>query len=642
MNKEMELNGEMITEDETNISVLPSVADFVNEIADERVRDILHYRLNGETLQEIGTRFCITRERVRQICKTALVPEKRHGRNFREDKYISLFYEYEISRDDFTFAFDEPASTYEYLDMVTAKNPSPKKPLVLALEDENIPVSIRRQAERAVYRYYISINGRRILKNRNSLVNYYVRTHCRKLTRIDDFIAGYHEFLDELGLADDVKLKVKGREAHAYDNYLNDSLQNHILWNQWRSFRYYDIESRDYGAFLEAVNLRQYNGMEISALKIFRDNAGLMQEYDIRDEYELHNLLRKIYDDPECPAAFRRMPTIEVGHVDRDSQVMSLLLQYSPVTSDRLCELYEAAYGVKAPTVKANYLMNFGRYLFNGVYSVNAQNLPDNEFSALSESLTEDYYTVEDVKGIYLREFPGSDVSQINPYTLKTLGFNVYSGYVVRNTYAGASDYFDFLLAGNDIADVNELPKSIQNEHLFRSELQRLRQEREIVEFGHNQYISIGKLSQFGATKKVMDDYCRAVNQFAGENAFFTVKSIAADGFSHPLDDLGFDEIFYSAVLMEDRERFTCQRLGGTRIFINGESGNIIAGMFLSLLGESSKIDIYDLRDILEDRYGVVLDKWKLIDLVRRDTDMYYDAIMEAVYIDYETYFEEI
>ena len=49
----------------------------------------------------------------------------------------------------------------------------------------------------------------------------------------------------------------------------------------------------------------------------------------------------------------------------------------------------------------------------------------------------------------------------------------------------------------------------------------------------------------------------------------------------------------------------------------------------------------YDLIDLLEDRYGIVLPKEKLLTIID-NTELYYDTIMETVYIDYNTYFEEI
>jgi hypothetical protein len=44
---------------------------------------------------------------------------------------------------------------------------------------------------------------------------------------------------------------------------------------------------------------------------------------------------------------------------------------------------------------------------------------------------------------------------------------------------------------------------------------------------------------------------------------------------------------------------------------------------------------------MLKDRYGISIPKEKLIEIIH-GTELYYDTIMEAVYIDYDTYFEEI
>ena len=44
---------------------------------------------------------------------------------------------------------------------------------------------------------------------------------------------------------------------------------------------------------------------------------------------------------------------------------------------------------------------------------------------------------------------------------------------------------------------------------------------------------------------------------------------------------------------------------------------------------------------MLENQYGIFLPKEKVVEIIS-DTELYYDAIMETVYIDYDTYFEEI
>ena len=140
-------------------------------------------------------------------------------------------------------------------------------------------------------------------------------------------------------------------------------------------FRYYNIQSRNYDNLLEKINLLQYDGLEISTLKIFRENPELMEQYDIHDEYELHNLLRKISDKLDNKIKFTRMPTIEVGDVNRDAQVWSLLVQYVPISIKDFSMLYEKKYGVKAQTVSANYLTKFLEYCKNKVFYIDANEI---------------------------------------------------------------------------------------------------------------------------------------------------------------------------------------------------------------------------------------------------------------------------
>ena len=631
----MERQNELyLNEDDIYILVCPSIIEYLKTIKDEKKRQIMLDKLNGKTLQEIGNHYGLTRERIRQICYKAFRAIHKNGQLFREDKYRYFFSKYSISKEDFILAFNEPFSTYEYLKAVTKENSS-LKPLETVLDDENISNSMKKQLERVIHKDYIIIEGQRIYKNRPALVGYYVKTYCRKITKYEDFEQGYRNFLKKLGLLCD-NLDLHG---HTYENHLNESM--YVLWNQWRRFRYYDIQSRSYDDLLKNINLMQYDGLEISTLKLFRENPALMEEYDIQDEYELHNLLKKIWDKSDTKVNFKRMPTVEIGIVDRNAQIWALLLQYAPVSSETFGALYEELYGAKAATVNAGYMKNFDKYFFNGIYSINMQNLSENEYDVLSRVLNEDYYTIQDVQRIYLREFPGSDTTYINSYTLKKLGFRVYFGYIIRNTYASATDYFNKILTEQDTVDMRQYPSSIQHINTYNSEMHRLLKEREIVEFAPYQYINIRKLNQFGITKETMEDYCKAVSSFVKPGEFFTIRSLVSDGFSHSFDVLGFNEIFYSAVLLEDKVHFSCHKFGSTRIFINGISEDIVTDMLKQIIEKDGKINIYNLIDLLKNHYGIILNKEKLVSKIR-STDMYYDAIMETAYINYNKYFEEV
>ena len=59
------------------------------------------------------------------------------------------------------------------------------------------------------------------------------------------------------------------------------------------------------------------------------------------------------------------------------------------------------------------------------------------------------------------------------------------------------------------------------------------------------------------------------------------------------------------------------------------------------LIAQPKKLDIFDLTELLNNRYGIRLSKDKVLEIAS-SADLYYDRIMETVYIDYDTYFEEI
>ena len=390
--------------------------------------------------------------------------------------------------------------------------------------------------------------------------------------------------------------------------------------------------------------LKRYKNVELSTLKWFRDYPDLMIRYDIRDEYELHNLLKKILTDVYPQFHFKKMPTIEIGNANPEDQILTLLIQYAPISADDLAEKYEEEYGVKAMSLRGGVLQKFNEYYYDGIYSIDYKGLSYEQREIMNKILDKDFYTITEVKQLFYKEFPDADITVINPYTLKTLGFHVYPGYVgyiVRNTYSGATYYFNELLTKDDIVDMRDYDKILGNIVTYRSELYRIRNDYEIIEFSPWQYINIRRLNEYGVTKQTLIEYSNAISNFTEKGEYFTIKSIHQDGFSHSLDDLGFDEWFYSSVLVEQPEKFSSQRLGGTRLFFCGKTTVTIGDMLYWLLEKYQKIDIYDLVQLLENRYGITMSANKLREIIK-ETELYYDTIMEAVYIDYDTYFEEI
>lgn len=643
---DLENEGKIISDDDILHYIYPSFfKSFSISVSekDQKAIEYLKMRLEGKTLAEIGEMKGMTRERIRQVTANYLKKMQLYQENgqlpsyFAEDRYRYIFEHYRITREEFLFAFDnESPMTYNYLTLVSETKAESKCDLYQALQDESISVEMRRLLERAVYKDYVYLDGVRIKKERALLVQHYIRNNCIEVTAFDDFVSEYHQWLERNELLDE---RIMINDGASFENRLQVS--EYVLWNQGRKFRYYPISGRDFSDVIGCIDTEQYANTEISTLKLFRDFPEIMQEFDIRNEYELHNLLRKILPETCTKIRIHRMPTIEIGEANRDDQILSLLLQYAPISAEELAKKYEETYGARATTVQAGYFRDYGDYLFNGVYSIDADNLPQGQFERMKELLDRDYYAIADIKRIYHREFPDENQEQINPYTLKTLGFNVFSGYVVRKTFASASDYFHQILTEKPIIDGRTLDARYYDYSAFTGELAALKQSWEIVEFAPKQYINISRLNENGITVEQLKDYEIAVRRFVPLGSFFTINSIRKEGFVHQLDDLGFEEWFYASVLLEDREHFSYQRIGGTRLFCAGKSLNLFADFMNWLLNQLGKIDIYDLCELLETQYGIILPRDKVIELIR-NTDLYYDTIMKTVYVDYDTYFEEV
>lgn len=609
----------------------PSAEDYAAGLKDDRQKEIMLARLSGKTLEETASVFCLTRERVRQIQDKAM----RHHPHLREDKYLYAFSKYYFSKEDFRLAFDEPDLTYHYLEIETGRKQSNTDPLEKALEDEGISVKMRRQIERAVYKQFVTVDGVRILKRRPELVRYVVSRFCREQTVYHDFLSYYEMFLEDHGLAEKEDLIIDRR---TYENKLNAC--DYVLWSFGKRLRYYLIADHDYSDLFALILSEEYQNKELSARLFFMSYPELMRELDIRDEYELHNLLRKAWPGEDGRVHFGKNPTLTIGHANRDDQVLDLLLQFAPISAQDLATKMEELYGFDPATSIGSYFNSFRDYYHNGIYSISANSLPPERFIALQEALTRDFYSIENIQKQYLRLFPEAEKSDINPYTLNTLGFHVYSGYVISRRYSNATEYFTKLLTENDITNLNEFSKELPYIGAFSSTLLHLRQHREVIEFEPHRLIHIRRLEAGSVTKEKLADYCDQVLKWVGTDRIFTICSIRREGFAHDLDDLGFDEWFYSSLICED-PRFSARRMGGTRLLYSGQRAIVLEELLTELLLEREKIEIYELKELLEQEYGIVLGKDKLIEIVK-ESSLYYDSIMETVYLDYDTYFEEI
>ena len=620
-------------------------ADYLEQcdVIDERSKNILRKRLQSMTLEEIGQEEGITRERVRQILKKGIVQIKkiyksREGTNlFDEDYYRYLYENYDFDKKDGTEWLGIPVYVWKYLELNDVKQG--KKELQSALEDQQgLDLGMRLKIKNYLNRNKLFVDGRWIEKERAELEKVVIRKFCQEDVSFGKFCQIYNQFLTQEEIPYDEDIYYTETVYRTRKNRIRDL--RYLLWKQHEQIRYYDIDGRDYDELLDTLNLDAYENIELSTEKFMRDYPEIMKKYDIRDKYELHNLLRKIISEESYHEFFcERTPNIRFGHFDRDAAVFDILIDNAPIGQDALANLISEEYGYDADVVIANYLKSVSEYYHQGIYSIDQKLMSEENRKLLQEALTDDFYFMDEIRQIYDRLIPGADREEINPYNLKVMGFHVYSRYAIQN-HPFVDAYFDDLLTREDIIDITAYKKRYAYVQMFSQKLMELKRDLTVIEFEKNQIINFRKLEQSGVTKNMIQQFCDNVYSFVTDGTYFSIQSLIQDGFQSDLYELGFSDWFYANLLISD-ERFSSAMMFGNLIFYKGKASITIKMFEKDIICKYQSMDTYDLVDELTDRYGCkVPDKYDVIYKVQ-DTEVYYDKILDRLYANMNVYDEE-
>lgn len=617
-----------------------TLQEWLDQNQEDKKTVCLKKRLQGLTLQQVAEEMGITRERVRQICAGMLRKLKKSGIVLYEERYVLLYEKYHISAEEIRIIFSEPVITTEYLKCFYKNG---NLPLEAALEDEALPQDMRNKIAEylAETDETITLDGEKYPLERQALMEYVLKKYCGDTLSVDEYVDVYNAFLREQGI-DDAKLRISEENYRYFETRLANS--HKLLWGLNRRMRYYDIDGKDYANLLQTLALGAYLNIEISTRLLMNLHPELMVQYDIRDEYELHNLLKKIHAESEnSTLEFVRMPMLHFGDFDRDTFVLEVLIDCAPCDKDTLVKEIEKRTGVLPETIGAVWLPCLNDYYHMGVYSIDAPAMPTHLAEALRAALCGEAYTMDEVQQIYRRVSGGADESYLNPYNLKQLGFNVYSKLVIANA-ENANDYFTRKLTEQDVVDSSELQKRFGSINTYTSILNKLKDDYDVIEFAPNHLIQIRKLRSFGIDKADLHAFCDEVEQATEIGEIFSLKSLRDRNMEFELDALGFDDMFLESLLREDH-RFRFGKFGGCIIFCqtteDDRSGLMRGDLLKWMMRECDSMDIDDLIYDIRDLFGCSLDRAD-IQAASNQVGFYWDKIMERVYKDYEIYYSEV
>ena len=614
---------------------------------------IITERLDGKTLTEVGDARNCTREWVRQEqnriiekIKNAYYKETRLI-YFAEDYYKYIFTHYKLEKDKKDKKNKDlewlgiSSVTHNYLKMrysKEGKETGRNIDVQQAIEDPNVPMQLKMHIYNYNYRDMIYISGKWIKATRGDLEEYVISQFCKEETSFDDFVLEFNRLVHALG-AEYEELVITESNKRTRINKIADA--NNVLWCQGSVLRFYDFGRYDYSELYERLSLEKYTDIEISTNKWFNDYPELMKMYDIRNQYELHNLLKKTINPKDYPNQiidFNRMPMIGFGNFDKDRTITELLFNYAPIKQNDFVDVIVRELGYDKATTLGSYLRCVAEYFDNGLYVVDYPAMDELNMSVLKNELTEDFYFVKELKVIYKELFPNADEREINAYNLKKMGFLVYSDYVLQN-YNSLEEYFEKLILNS--RNISEFRKKYGYNQSYYGVLRKLKHSYTILSLSEDEVVTLDQLEKrVGITLDDIKKLCDDVYEFVNTGEFFTIASIRTSGFDSNLFEYGFDDWFFASILSED-ERFSfCKKLG-TIVLYSGQRNVTFADFVEDRVAKEGSIDVLDLMSDIENIYRIDLsDKYDI--LPGPESSMFYDKFLDRLYHTVDLYYKEI
>lgn len=600
--------------------IYPKLENIINEL-DEEKKDIITRRLNGETLKSIGDSIGKTRERIRQIEKKFF--DSLEKIQIQENMYKNIFFEYDWTEEIFLKIFKEKKTTFSYLQILEKKENSSlyeKKSLKEILNEKEINLKIKKIIEEKIYLDYVILkNGDKIKVTKNELLDYILEHYVEEGLRYEEVFVIYKNFLKEYSLEKNLKLLFT-------EKYFESKIETHpkILLQNGRKIRYYGDILITEDELIKALDLKKYRDIELSTKKIFDENLYQMEEWDIQDEYELHNLIKKVIKDKDkLKLEVSKMPTLKFGKSDREMQILNLLITLSPVSAKDFSVEYEKIYGVKNEVVIANYLLNFSKYYQEGLYIINQKKMNSDEYKKMKAFMTGKIYEINSLKKLYKDLLGKDDDGLINSYNLNKLGYRITYGFVLSKEYFSLEYYFKKEILKNRVIDIKEMNIIGRRTSSYYSAIASLKKEFKIIAVEAYKYVLFEEIEKKGITLQMINDYIDSVAKFKEDNSIFTVYSLNKEGFSHKLNEYNFDEWFYGSLLSTD-PRFKTQKTKNNFIIEKKDKGNITLLKFIkAVMYKHFVADLEDIKRYLKLEYNIELEKHKILEKIKEDYQFY-------------------
>ncbi len=291
--QDMETQHQVGKRDQRYYRIYPSAYDLVRNDPDPKRQELLLKRIHGGAATDVSKEMGVCLETanrypVRFMKRLPLVEEMR----YLGERILSEG----MTPEDFAYVFDLSKDTMDFMafyldEPIKYLNRNKRLAGLHELQKETtLPEDIQQRINQRIQFIVEQPHSPKDETNerRLGLLRQVMETYGKEGIPHADILKRYAEMLKPMDPEMQKLLQID-------DNYIaNGSRFLFLLASLGKICRYYDVPSKDYGPLLKALKLKKYTSQQVSAADLFQAHPKLMAEYDIRNGYELHSLLRKL------------------------------------------------------------------------------------------------------------------------------------------------------------------------------------------------------------------------------------------------------------------------------------------------------------------------------------------------------------
>lgn len=618
------LNKKILKKEDYNYSLVkPRLKEELEKIKDQNHKDIVLKKLTGRTLESIGGEYNVTRERIRQIIQKEI---KKFVITREEEKYKEIFETYNFDCDLFCEFFNVNDYVYYYLREKYKMGDTEPSELIDSWNLDKRQLAILKRKYNL-----ISYKGEIIVVKKINILNAILK-QSEKAMEYSEIMIEYNKIIENNNL--DIDL-ISEADFRNIDSILNRS--NYVLCDAGRYYRYYDIDALDEEDVNALQKMLDVEPGDYSSEFFFNSNELLMKNIDIKNEYELHNLLRKFIGNYNGKIIYSRMPDIFIDCNDKNAFVDNLIHELSPISLDEFVDYVYQNYGHKNNTFRALLVSNFSKYITNGQIISECPEFTEEQMNILNEKLTEDIYSITTIKELLTDLFDVNDFKLINNLNMSKLGYKLRGNYIMKSSISNLEGYLRNIILNNDYYEIKPEMKKIGS--TFSSYLYKFIYNLDLFEIDNEEYITIKKLNELGISKENIKEFINEIEKVISDNEYFNLYTLDKDNFLTNLKQYNFPDCFYETIIsaIPNVKTFTVKN---NVVFIKTDE-QATREKFINSFVTKNKIFVSEIKKDILTKYNIDLYEYYIKEFIDKKK-FYFDNSIDCVYKSKDYYDEDI